>query len=90
MIPLRFLIRLPLKTSNKVIDPFFVTSKCNLPVKDLTEKTTLLVYTLLVYNTLLGYECVWVLGIIYFSPNISEVFNYVREIGNMFSYLYSL
>ena len=40
-----------------MIDPFFVTIKCSLPVKELAEKNTLLAYTLLIYNKLLGHEC---------------------------------
>lgn len=60
MILLRFLIRIPFKISNKVFGPFFLTEKCSLPVKDLASIHCL--PTQLVYNKLLDYECVWVLG----------------------------
>lgn len=52
-----------------MIDPLFVTSKCSRPVKEVTEKNTLLAYTLLVCNKLLRRECLWVLGNhLLFSP----------------------
>ena len=78
MIPLSVHISFPFKVSNKVIVPVFVTAKCNLSVKDTTEKNSLLAHTL-IYNKLLGYECMWVLGIICFSPVIHKMFNHVRE-----------
>lgn len=38
MIILRICIRLLFKINNEVIDPFFVTTKCMLPVKELAVK----------------------------------------------------
>lgn len=55
MILLRFFIRTPFEINIKVIDPFFIKPQCNLQVKEMPEKNTLLVYTLLIYNMLLGY-----------------------------------
>ena len=79
MTPLRFIIRLPFEINNKVIDPFFVTTKCSQPAQELTEKNTLLSYTLLIYNKLLGYKYIWFLGTTCFSPVVHKMFNHVRE-----------
>lgn len=72
----------PFKISNKVTGLLFVTAKCSLPVKDLTEKNTLLP-TQLIYNKFLGYEYMRVLGIICFLPVIHKMFNQVRDMENM-------
>ena len=89
MILLGFLIRLPFEINNKVIDSFFAIAQCNLPVKDLAEKNTLLAYTLLIYNKLLGYKCMWVLGTTCLSPVRCKMFSYGREMENrMFLFVF--
>lgn len=40
-----------------MIDPFSVIAKCSLSVKELAEKNILLASILLIYNKLLGLEC---------------------------------
>lgn len=74
---LRFLFTFEIH--NKMISPFFVSTKCNLAAKELAEKNTLLACTLLIYNTLLG--CMWVLGNNSFAPVIRKLFNYVKVVG---------
>jgi len=63
--PPMILARLLLKINNKVTISFFVTTICCLPVRE-TVTTSLLGYTLLMYNTLLSYKGTRVLGIICF------------------------
>ncbi|KAL6034293.1 hypothetical protein STEG23_015035 [Scotinomys teguina] len=69
---------LAFEINNKVTDPFFVTTKYNLSVKELAERNTLLAYTLLIYNKLLRHECMGVLGDC-LLPAISKIFNQVRN-----------
>lgn len=50
-----------------MIASFCVTMKALPAVRELAE-TLLLAYTSLIYNKLLRQECMWVLGISWFSP----------------------
>lgn len=54
MILLKILIKLPFKTSNRVIYILFVTAVRTLPVKEQAEKNTLLALTRLIYSKLQG------------------------------------
>ena len=71
-----------------MIDPFFVTTKCSLPVKELAEKNALLAYTLLIYNKLFEQECVWFLGDC-FSHVVGKMFNHARDMRHVTFHLYS-
>ena len=58
----KMFIRLLFEINNKVIDPFSITAKCALMVRETADKITLLAYALLIYNKLISQERVWVLG----------------------------
>lgn len=58
----KMFIRLLFEINNKVIDPFSITAKCALMVRETADKITLLAYALLIYNKLISQEHVWVLG----------------------------
>ena len=71
--------------NNKIIDPFFLTANCSLPVRE-TEKITLLAYILLIYTKLLSYECTWVLENNLFLFHLYYImFIHVKVLGTWFS-----
>lgn len=58
----KILARLLLKMNNEIITPFFVITNVACQQEKLAKKTTSLVYTWLIYNKLLGYTYMWILG----------------------------
>lgn len=86
---LKFFIRTPFGI-NKMIDPFFVTAKCSLPVKELTDKNILLTYSLLIYKKLLRHECTWVLrNNLFFTCYILNVSSCKKMRNILLFHLYS-
>lgn len=76
------------KINTKIVYSLYVATNCSLPVEE-TEDITLLGYVLLLYNKLLSWECMWLLGIIVLSLVTCKMFIHVMVSGNMIFHTYT-